>query len=550
MGSLADDRDQLLEGARSALREHRYGAAYGALRSAQGVAPLDVEDLHRLAEAAWWLGLMSECLQLTESAHRDFLASGHLDRAAAQALDLGGMLAMRGEPALASGWLGRARRLLADQPVGPVHGVLWYVDLSIALEETRLDEAEQLATALRGVGAEHGDESLVALSYLGSGLVALRRGRVSDAFALLDEAMLRVVGGGVSPDWAGHIYCTMVSAYLRVADLNRARQWSEAAHRWLKDFSDAVMFTGVCRAHDVELLVAEGAWAAAGEQADVVVNELRQLNVEAVAEAEYQHGECHRFRGNLDLAEAYFEEAASLGRDPQPGRALLQLARGDGDGAWSEVIDAVVRDSADPFRCARLLRAQVEIGVSTGRYDAAAAAARKLRTLADIFGTAGFEAWADYASGLVALAGGRPGEAIEPLSRAAEGYRRIRVWYDAASADALRADAYGLVGDAAAEREHRDAAESTLRRLGLEAKATQPTEGLPAAGGLTAREVEVLRRVAAGLSNRDAARALSISEATVRRHLANIYLKLGVGSRTAAAAWAHEQGLLSPAVRA
>jgi DNA-binding CsgD family transcriptional regulator len=365
---------------------------------------------------------------------------------------------------------------------------------------------------------------------------------------LLEEAMLRVVGGGVSPDWAGHIYCTTVSACLRVADLNRARHWSEAAHRWLADFSDAVMFTGVCRAHDVELLVAEGAWAAAGRQADVVVNELRELNVEAVAEAEYQHGECHRLRGDLELAETFFERAASFGRDPQPGRALLLLARGEGDGAWSEVTDAVARGSADPFRCARLLRAQVEIGVATGRPDAAAAAARRLHTLADDFGTPGFEAWADHAAGLVALAARKPLDAIEPLSRAAEGYRRMRAWYDAASTDARRADAYGLLGDVAAEREHRDAAESAFRRLGIQAKAAHPDD-LPVAGGLTAREVEVLRQVVAGLSNRDVARALSITEATVRRHLANIYLKLGVGSRTAAAAWAHEQGLVSPAVR-
>ncbi len=476
MGTQADHRRQLLERARLALRAHRYDTAYDALMSAQGVAPLEVEDLHRLAEAAWWLGLMTECLQLTESAHRAFLASGHLDRAAAQALDLGGMLAMRGEPALASGWLGRARRLLADQPVGPIHGVLWYVDLSMALEEARLDEAEHLATELRRLGAQHSDESLIALGYLGSGLATLRRGRVPDAFALLEESMLRVVGGGVSPDWVGHIYCTIVSACLSVADLNRARHWSEAAHRWLEDFSEAVMFTGVCRAHDVELLVAEGSWAAAGQQADVVVTELRELNVEAVAEAEYQHGECHRLRGDLKAADLFFERAASLGRDPQPGRALLLLARGEGDSAWAEITDAVVRGSADPFRCARLMRAQVEIGVAAGRPDAAAAAARNLRTLADDFGTPGFGAWADHAAGLVALAAGRPFDAIEPLSRAAEGYRRMRAWYDAANADARRADAHGLLGHAAAEREHRDAAESVFRRLGIKESAAEPDE--------------------------------------------------------------------------
>jgi DNA-binding NarL/FixJ family response regulator len=169
--------------------------------------------------------------------------------------------------------------------------------------------------------------------------------------------------------------------------------------------------------------------------------------------------------------------------------------------------------------------------------------------LADDFGSPGFKAWADHAAGLVALAAGRPREAIEPLSRAAEGYRRMRSWYDAASADARRADAHGLLGDAAAEREHRDAAESAFRRLGIEATTVGPVD-VARAGGLTAREVDVLRQVAAGLSNRDTAHQLSISEATVRRHLANIYLKLGVGSRTAAAAWAHQQGLVSPEVRA
>jgi DNA-binding CsgD family transcriptional regulator len=281
----------------------------------------------------------------------------------------------------------------------------------------------------------------------------------------------------------------------------------------------------------------------------VVVNELRELNVEAVAEAEYQHGECDRLRGDLELAEAFYERAASLGRDPQPGRALLLLARGEGDRAWSEVTDAVVRGSADPFRWARLLRAQVEIAVATDRPDTAAAAARKLRTLADNFGTPGFLAWADHATGLVALAVGKPLDAIEPLSRAADGYRRMQAWYDAASADTRCADAYGLLGDTAAEREQRDAAESAFRRLGIEEKAAQPDD-VPPAGGLTAREVQVLRQVVAGRSNRDVARVLSISEATVRRHLANIYLKLGVSSRTAAAAWAHEQGLVPPAVHA
>ena len=360
---------------------------------------------------------MSECLQLTESAHRDFLATGHLDRAAAQALDLGGMLAMRGEPALASGWLGRARRLLADQPVGPIHGLLWYVDLSMALEEARLDEAERLATELRRLGDEHGDESLVALGYLGVGARRPCAAAGSPTRSGCSRRPCFAWSAAASPP-TGPATSTARSSRpaSRVADLNRARHWSEAAHRWLEDFSEAVMFTGVCRAHDVELLVAEGAWVAAGQQADVVVTELRELNVEAVAEAEYQHGECHRLRGDLDSAADVLRAGsiARAGPSARPGTA----APGPRRGRRARGPRSLTRWSVDPripFRCARLLRAQVEIGVATGRSDAAAAAARRLRTLADDFGTPGFEAWADHAAGLVALAAGRPRDALEPL---------------------------------------------------------------------------------------------------------------------------------------
>jgi DNA-binding NarL/FixJ family response regulator len=544
VGSPPPDHDALLRRARAAHREHRYDAAYADLRAAADLAPLDVADLHLLADAAWWLGLMSECLRLTEAAHRDFLGSGHVDRAAAHALDMAGMLAMRGEPALASGWLGRARRLLEGVPTGPTHGLLWYVDLSLALAESRLDEVAVLADDLRRLGDEHEDENLVALGYLGSGLAALRGGRVPEAFALLEESMLRVVGGGVSPEWQGHIYCTIVSACLDVADLNRARHWCAAADRWLEDFTEAVMFTGVCRAHEVQLLVAEGAWDAAEEKADTVVRELRELNVEATAEAEYQRGDCLRLRGDLAGAEACFQRAAELGRDPQPGRALLLWERGHLDRAWAEVTDALGRGAGEPFRCARLLRAQVEIAAASGRSDAATDAARRLRALADDFGTPGFVAWADHAAGVVASATGRPADARTDLTRAAAGYRRMRAWYDVAGAEALLADAYRLLGDAAGEREHREAAEATYRRLGTADPGETCQASMP--GGLTAREAEVLGLVATGLGNREAAGVLSISEATVRRHLANIYLKLGVGSRTAAAAWAHEHGLVAP----
>ena len=540
VGSRDPSEQELLEEARVAHREHRYDVAYNGLRSALAEAPLDPDDLHRFADAAWWLGLTTDCIRLTEEAHRRYLATGHVEAAAAQALEVGGILAMRGEMALASGWLGRAQRLLADQPVGPTHGLIWYIELSEALAMSRLDDATRTSEELRGLGERLEDDTLIALGYVGSALADLRRGRVGTAFGLLDEAMLRVVAGGVKAEWSGHIYCTMVASCLDVADLNRAREWSDAALRWLTGFSDAAMFTGVCRAHVVDLLVAEGDWTSAEREAAQVVDELRELNLEAVAEAEYQCGEAQRLSGDQDGAAACFDRAEALGRDPQPGRALLGLAQGDPDEAWFAINDAVARHAGDPFRSARLLRAQVIIGLASGHLESAAGAARRLRECADQFGTPGFVAWADHAQGAVELAHGSAGAAIEPLTRAAVGYLAMHCWYDAAEIEALLSEAYERLGEADAAREHREAAESGFRRLGVRRLDDPPTE----AGGLTQRELEVLGRVATGLSNRDTARELMISEATVRRHLANIYLKLGVGSRTAAAAWAHEHRLV------
>lgn len=537
-------RERLLEQARAAHRERRYGAAYRALRSAGESEPLDTDDLHLLADAAWWLGLVNECLSLTEQAHRGFLEAGNVDRAAAQALDLGTVLAMRGEYALASGWLSRARRLLADRPPSPAHGLLAFLDLSQAIEQWRLEEAGPAADDLCRLGKRLGDDTIRALGLLGMGLVQVRRGHVREGFGLLDETMLPVMAGTVAPEWAGHIYCTITSTCLDLADVQRAREWSAAAYRWLDGFPDAVMFDGVCRAHSIYLLSVQGSWGEAVEEAERVAAQLYDLNAAAVAEAEYYRAEIHRVCGRYGQAAASYRRAESLGRDPQPGEALLRLARGDRDGSWTAVTDAVTRASGDSFRCVRALRAQVEIGVATGRVESAAGAAARLREAADRYRTAGFCAWADGAEGQVRLAAGRLDQAAAALGRAAEGYRSLRAWYDLAVVEAWLAVVCRRLGAEDVARRHRDAADAGFHRLEVAPPVTLPSPETRPPGGLTAREAEVLGQVAGGASNRDAALALSVSEATIRRHLANVYGKLGVGSRTAAAAWAHEHGLV------
>ena len=539
----AVDRDALLAEAREASVGHRYADAYRGLVAAREDVGLADDDMERLVDAAWWLGHVSECLTLTEKLHAHYLEQGYVDRAAMQAIDLAGMFFMRGEPALGSGWLSRARKLLADQPRGAGHAMLMYADLSGALEEEQLDVATAGARELQQLGRELGEPTYVALGLLVEGLAEIRRGRLREGFGLLDEAMLPVLADTVAPEFAGNIYCTIIAVCEDLADIPRARQWTAATERWLESFSDAVMFHGVCRAHRVHLLATDGEWARAEAEAQQVVLELAELNNDAIAEAEYQLGETHRLRGRAADARAAYDRATARGRDPQPGAALLELTSGRTDQAWTAITSAVAATSSSPFRCARTLRAEVEIGLATGHLTPAISAYERLRRISETYPTPGFRAWADQALGAVLVAVGDSSAALGPLQAAATAYHRMRAPYDAACVELLLAEAQRQRGDQGEAEIHSDAAAAIFAKLGVSPPPGAQAQ-MPLPAGLTRREAEVLRLVAGGASNREVGEQLWISEATVRRHLANVFRKIGVGSRTAASAWAHEHGLL------
>ncbi len=545
--SRTDGPDELRSGAlsdaRVAHQRHQYADAYRGLSEARHQGALPDDDLRLLADASWWLGRISEYLTLTEELHQRYLDQGSIDRAALQALDLGGAFFMRGEPAVGSAWLSRARRLLNEQPRGRGHGILLYVDVSDALAGQQLDVAMGGALELQHLGRDLADPTLAALGLLCEGLAEIRRGRFPEGFALLDEAMLPVVSGTVDPEFAGNIYCTIIAVCEEVADVVRAREWTEATERWLETFSDAVMFRGVCRAHRVHLLATVGDWDRAVAEAEQVLIELADFNQGAMAEAEYQLGEIHRLRDRPDAARAAYLAAARRGKDPQPGLALLEAATGQPDEAWAMIASAVA-SATGPFACARLLHAQVEIGLRSGRLDAARAAYQRLRDTSDTYASPGFVAWADRAEGALHLAEGEPAAAVAPLAAAAAGFHRMDCHYERADVEVMLAASHAALGNAGEAETHQEAAGGLFARLGLAVRPMHlAAPAVPAPGGLTEREVEVLARVAAGDSNRAVGTALSISEATVRRHLANIFRKLEVTSRTAAAAWAHRHGL-------
>jgi DNA-binding NarL/FixJ family response regulator len=385
------------------------------------------------------------------------------------------------------------------------------------------------------------------------GHAMVRQGRRDDGLPLVDESLVAVAAGELSPIVAGIVYCNTIAFCHGALELGRAREWTAALTRWCDGQPEMVAHRGVCLVHRAQVMTLAGDWAAALDELGRVAGPLTMgaLNRRALGLAAYAEGEVHRLRGDLAAAEAAYRTASGLGHDPQPGLALARLAAGDGPAAAAGVRVAVNATAPGGLRRASLLPATVEVMLATGDDEGARAACRELADAAARYGTDALGAMAAGARGAVALAAGDAAVAVAALRDARQTWEELGAPYEAARAQALAALAARALGDKVSAALGLDAARAALAGLG----AAPAVAWIDAAGGrtparphgLTAREEEVLRLVAEGRTNREVAAALVISERTVARHLQNIFAKLRVPSRAAAAAYAVAHGLASPA---
>jgi DNA-binding NarL/FixJ family response regulator len=376
------------------------------------------------------------------------------------------------------------------------------------------------------------------------GRALLQQARVGEGLAMLDESMLAALSDRLKPIWTGVIYCGLLEACHELVDLRRGQLWTEAMSRWCAPLPATSLFPGICQVHRVELLDRSGAWDEAEAVATVACRDLGRIDVFAVADGHYAIGDLRRRRGEVAAAEAAYLRAHELGRDPQPGLALLRLAQGRTDAACTSIEAALGACVGGPLARVQLLAAQVEIALSAGDLGVADAAADEVAEIADEFESAGLRAMSNRCRGAVSLAQGKPVLALGSLRLAVSTWQEFDVPYEVARTRALLAQAYRMLDDDdAAARES-----AAARRLFARVHADPDLRALDASdappGGLTRREVEVLRLVATGQSNREVAAGLVISEKTVARHIANIYAKLGISSRSAATSFAYEHALV------
>ncbi|GAA4084400.1 helix-turn-helix transcriptional regulator [Streptomyces shaanxiensis] len=547
-----------LRRARDAAAREAWAEAYGLLG---GLDPgwLTPDDCAAYADAAWWTSRVDESIVQRMRAYSGYAAQGAARQAGHMAWLLCYEHQLAGRTALAAGWLRRARRHLRGEPECVEQCYLAWMDAEDAQARGAFDEAMAAARRMAGIARRCGSPDLLAMSAQAQAGVLVSRGRIRDGLDLLDDAMCSAMAGELSSFFTGWTYCLGLQQAMACVDLERAAEWTDAAMRWCASMPDENNYRGLCRVHRVEVLELRGNWTEALTEAERTCAELLPYERRMAAEAVYLIGQILRRRGELAAAEESYDRTHELGRDPQPGLALLRLSQGKADASATALRLALASGSDEPQRgglerC-RLLAAQVEVSLALGRTAEARAAAEELRSLAgDWQRRCGSEATLLHASasaacGAVAFAARDLDRALLLLRRALTLWLELRVPYEAAQVRMTLAAADRAAGDGEGARMELRAAEQAFRQLGAVPDARRAAALLADVrrrqpSGLTEREIQVLRLVAAGRTNRAVAAELVISEHTVARHLNNIFAKLDVSSRAAATAYAYRHGLV------
>ena len=525
--------------ARRAFADRAWQEAFDGFSGIDLQDPLTAGDLELLGRSAYMVGRDDDYVAALERAHQLYVDHGDVPAAVRCTWWIGHNLMFRGQGSRAGGWFEVGRHLLEAVAVNCVER--GYLLIPTWLQEMgRGDWEAGLATATEAaaIGDQFGDDDLSWLARDDQGRALVKLGRVEEGLRLVNEVLVVVSSGALSPVVSGIVYCNTIDYCHEAFELSHVREWTDALTRWCEGQPQMEAHNGLCLVHRAEMMQLTGDWPNALKEAVRAAERftLGALNQIASGTAYYRQGEIHRLQGRLDAAEQAYREANRCGYEPQPGLALLRLAQGNASAAASAIRRAVT-EHPQPLQRAGLLPAYVEIMLADGDLDSARAACVELDQIGRRHPTDAIEAMTAYARGSLALAEGEAEQGLLEARNAWRTWHELGAPYEAARARLLVADACRRMGDEDSAQLELDAAQAVFADLSAHGGASEPS-------GLSARELEVLRLLADGLGNREIAASLVISQHTVARHLQNIFAKLGVSSRTSAIAHAHEHRLV------
>ncbi|MGI8407200.1 MAG: DNA-binding response regulator, partial [Actinomycetota bacterium] len=327
--------DDHLERGRESFKRSAWTAAHAQLSAADLESPLDAADLIRSAMAAYLIGLDTESVEILTRAHQESVEQHDIATATRCAFWIGFQLVIKGEVSQAGGWFGRGGRLLAEHQLECVEqGYLLIPQALQNLFGGNYQAAVEIFQQGAAVGERFRDRDLITLADFGRGQALIRLGRTEEGVALLDEIMVAVITDEVSAIICGLVYCGVIGSCQELFDLRRAREWTEALTRWCASQPDLVPYRGQCLVHRAQLMLLQGEWGAAEEEAararDALSGAPDQV---AIGMAFYELGELHRLQGRYNEAEEAYGQASQWGHLPEPGLAKLRLGQGQIDAA-------------------------------------------------------------------------------------------------------------------------------------------------------------------------------------------------------------------------
>lgn len=518
-----------------------WSEVYANLLKADRENPLESESLYTLALAAYLTGKDSECVDILARAHHQFLNRGNVNRAVLCGFWIGMLSMFKGEMARSSGWFARANRLLENSKHDCVEKGLLLVPVALQfLMKDNADKAFATFQQAADIGDAFNDPDLKTLTRLGCGQSLIMLGKIPEGVAMLDEAMVAVESDEVSPIVVGIVYCAVIETCQKIFDLRRAKEWTSVLSQWCEANPDLVPFRGQCLIRRSQIMNLHGEWSEALDEMQRACQLLSGPPGEpAAGEAYYQLAEIYRLRGDQDHAEKMYLEANKWGRKPQPGLSQLRLAQNQNDVARISIQNAL-DEAKNTFSRIRILPVYIEIMLTSGYNREVQSACDELSAIAEKFNATYIFAALAYSKGAILLSEEDAHSALKVLRHAYVLWDELGIPYEAARVRLLTGIAYRKVGDEDSAMMELTAAQWVFQELNAMHDLARTDELIKRntrrdVHGLTLREVQVMQLVAAGDTNKSIASKLFISERTVERHLSNIFNKLGVTSRTAAA---------------
>jgi DNA-binding CsgD family transcriptional regulator len=538
-----------VRGAREAYARKAWAETH-RLYDTAAAADLDLDDIERAATAAHLLCDDPRSREWLALGYRESVRTGEVPRAARFAFWIGHTLMFEGAMSESAGWHARARQLLNQREECVELGYLLLPDGIKQIFSGEYAAARETIGQARAIARRFGDLSLLAMTGHGMGRALVRLGEVEEGMTLLDSVMVSVTADEVSPMVVGEVYCGVLEACREVFDLRRAREWTAALTRWCDGQPELVAHRGPCMVYRAEVMQFHGDWDEAFAEARRACEWLAPPAAgEGGGDAYYRLGELHRLRGDYPRAEEAYRQASRLGRQPEPGLQLLWHARGQELAARTALRRALEETRAEPAKHATILDAHIQLSLAAGETTTARTAAQTLGEIAGTLGVPYLKALALHWEGAILLAEDRPGDALGRLRAAWSEWQKLDAPYESARVRALIGDACHALGDHQSAALEWDAARWCFERLGARpdlerlAQRDRPAVRANAPAGLSERELDVLRLVTAGLTNREIGAELVISEHTVARHVQNMLAKVGCSTRAALAAFAAENGL-------